>query len=279
MSADLPTKPDQIRPESRPLIEASNGHTRPSDLSVFLPLLSPAVTLAHTFFVFFCHVYPPPSPHRLVSLPISLRGTVISLFLRWIGFSAAVTGMEAAPPSPGFCHLSKTRCHFHSPSRPPQPPRLLSPCFLASISYGAELCVCERVCRRLMCNPDSLQPKSILFEIWSIMETFLPTPTFHFHISSSLLPPLFSLYDTFPFRSPLSNQENMMLERAGNTFSDIITVTLCLKREVFALYFGADVCGCCWKGHGCHMKVMSYRHKQADEHTRSHTHAHIWTHI
>lgn len=206
------------------MIEASNGHKRPSDLSVFLPLLSPAVTLAHTLFVFFCHVYPPPSPRRLVSLPISLHGTVISLFLRWIGFSAAVTGMEAAPPPSGFCHLSKTRCHFHSPSHP-SPPLSPHPCFLASISYGAELCVCERVCRRLVCNPDSLQPKSILFEIWSIMKTFFANTNLPF--SYLLFPPLFSLYDTFPFRSPLSNQENMMQKRAENMFSDIMSCDHC----------------------------------------------------
>lgn len=188
MSADLPTKPDQIRSESRPLIEASNGHKRPSDLSVFLPLLSPTVTLAHTLFVFFCHVYPPPSPRRLVSLPISLRGAVISLFLRWIGFSAAVTGMEAAPP-PWFLPSFQNSLPLPLPitSLPPSVSSSLLPCFY--LLRGRVVCFCERVCCRLVCNPDSLQPKSILFEIWSIMETFFANANLPF---SYLLFPLTS---------------------------------------------------------------------------------------
>lgn len=235
----MPTKPDQIRSESHPLIEASNGHKRPSDLSFFfataLPRCDPCT---HTFCIFLSCLPPtlssPPRfpahfPSRDCHLPFPPVDWIFSRCHRHGGCS----------PSPGFCHLSKTRCHFHSPSHP-SPPLSPHPCFLASISYRAELCVRERVCQRLVCNPDSLQPKSILFEIWSIMETFLPTPTFHFHISSSLLPPLFSLYDTFPFRSPLSNQENMMQKRGENTFSDIISCVHCrtmLKERGICIIF------------------------------------------
>lgn len=222
------------------MIEASNGHKRPRDLSVFLPLLSPAVTLAHTLFVFFCHVYPPPSPPRLVSLPISLRGTVISLFLRWIGFSAAVTSMEAVPP-PGFCHLSKTRCHFHSPSHP-SPLCLL---ILASLllSLTGQSCVFVSVCGGASCViPILCSQNRFSLRFGASWKHFCQ------HQPSIFISPLpsyllCSLYDTFPFRSPLSNQENMMQKRAENTFSDISCdrCRVMLKERGICILFQ---CGC-----------------------------------
>lgn len=180
-------------PESCPLIGARNGHKCPSDL--FVPAISRSCCDPHThhFCIFLSCL--PPSPPRF------LHGTVIFLFLRWIGFSAAVTSADAAPlwflpsfqkslPLP-LAFTSTRRPSPHPPHPPPPPP----PCL--HLLQG-------RVVPAPLCNPDSSQPKSILSEIWDITQTsffffFFPRKqAFHLHCSTSLLLPLFFLEQTPP---------------------------------------------------------------------------------
>lgn len=164
----------------------------------FLPFLAPAVTLTHTIFVFFCHVYP---PRRLASF----TGLSSSFFSAGLDFQLL---SQARMPLPsGFCHLSKSRCHFHSPSHPlagrlliPPPPS--PPCL--HLLQG-------RVVPAPLCNPDSSQPKLILSEIWDITQTFfftktsLPFTLLHFPLTSPVLPgtvPPPTPYSPFAFIKP-----------------------------------------------------------------------------
>lgn len=148
LSADLPTKPDQIHPESRPLIEASNGHKRPSDLPVFFAIALPRCDpRTHTFCIFLSCLpptlsSPPRFPAHFPSRDCHLPFPPVD----WI-FSRCHKHGGCYPP--GFCHLSKTRCHFHSPSHP-SPLCLL---ILASLllSLMGQSCVFASACAGASC--------------------------------------------------------------------------------------------------------------------------------
>lgn len=137
MAVCWPTRPPNLTrtvPKSCPLIEARNGHKCPSDL--FVPAISRSCCDPHPhhFCIFLSCL--PPSPPRF------LHGTVIFLFLRWIGFSAAVTSTDAAPLwfLPSFQKSLPLPLAFTSTRRPsPHPlPSLLA-------SFTGQSCACTSV--------------------------------------------------------------------------------------------------------------------------------------
>ncbi len=120
-----------------------------------------------------------------------LHGSVISLFLQWIGFQLLSRAWRLL--SPGFCHLSKTHCHFHS-SSPSLPlyPLLLAPCLY--LLQGRVVCVCVCVIT-ILCSLIGLLRTSNIMETISANSRvvfFLPFPASPFYLSPSLSPPLFS---------------------------------------------------------------------------------------
>lgn len=168
-----------------------------------LPFPSLAVTLAHCAFIFlFCHFFNPPFPPTCFIFPGHfLHGSVVSLFLQWIGFQLLSRAQRLL--SPGFCHLYKTHCHFHSTSPSfPFYPLLLALCFY--LLQGRVGCVCACVC-----NSDSLQPNWTVAAFKHYRNNFsqhqrflslLPTP---FYFSPFCSPPFpFSLH-LLPFTSCL----------------------------------------------------------------------------
>lgn len=172
----------------------------------FLPFLAPAVTLTHTIFVFFCHVYP---PRRLASF----TGLSSSFFSAGLDFQLL---SQARMPLPsGFCHLSKSRCHFHSPSHPlagrllirPTP---LHPLLLACISYRAELCLRRCVIPILRSQNRfflrfGTSRKHLFFFFFFPTKTSLPFTLLHFPLTSPVLPgtdPPPTPYSPFAFIKP-----------------------------------------------------------------------------
>lgn len=134
--ANSPTKPDQNRPQSCPLIEARNGHKCPSDL--FAPAMSRSCCDPRTHHLAIFLSCLPPSPPRF------LHGTVIFLFLRWIGFSAAVTSTNAAPLwfLPSFQKSLPLPLAFTS-TRQPAGRLLILPSLL--VSHTGQSCACASV--------------------------------------------------------------------------------------------------------------------------------------
>lgn len=123
------------------------------------------MTLAHCAFIFlFRHFFNPPFPPTCFIFPGHfLHGSVVSLFLQWIGFQLLSRAQRLL--SPGFCHLYKTHCHFHSTS-PSLPfyPLLLALCFYLLQGRVVCVCMCVRACVILiLCSLIGLlQPSNII---------------------------------------------------------------------------------------------------------------------
>ena len=150
--AELPTQTDPKRPNSCPLINASNEHKRPNDLRVFtIPPL--AVCFSHTLVLDIFLSFLSLSVPSCLRLPPThfLHGSVIPPLPPLDGISAAVTSVEAAPP----WFLPSLRTSLPLSLFITNPPSLASSSsssslVLASISYRASVVS--------VCNPDYLQP-------------------------------------------------------------------------------------------------------------------------
>lgn len=219
MLAEFPTHTDQNCPNSCLLNMASNEDTCPNNLCVLHIPNSGCDFLTHYFYIFLLSLLSI-SPH-LPRIPAHfLHGSVISLFLQWIGFQLLSQARRLL--SLGFCHLSKTHCHFHS-SSPSLPlyPLLLAPCLY--LLKARVVCVC---------NPNSVQPNWNVADYKHHGNNFCkqqgrfppPIPAFLCHLSPFLFfllsssPPFSCVQPAAPYQERHVASYRKQVSREGRCF-------------------------------------------------------------